>query len=72
MDTDGWKDWVLARMMSGPRELRSKGKTVQQIVQDALPATGLSDAVLAASLLRGDERFVAGDKSSRWVPAECA
>ena len=72
MDTEGWKNWVLARMMSGPRELRSKGKTVQQIVQDALPATGLSDAVLAASLLRGDERFVAGDKSSRWVPAECA
>lgn len=59
-------------MMYGPLELRAKGKTVEQIVTDALSATGLSDIALATSLLDSDERFTTGDKLKRWVPADCA
>ena len=72
VDTSAWKDWVLKRMMYGPLALRAKGKTVEQIVTDALSATGLSDVALATSLLESDGRFTTGDKLKRWVPAECA
>jgi hypothetical protein len=67
-----WKDFVLERMRTGPTALRSKGKTVQQIVADAVSVTGISDVALATTLLQGDERFTVGDKPSRWVPSESA
>lgn len=72
MDTEAWKDLVLARMKCGPISLRSKGKTARQIVTDAYQATGFVDVELAESLLKQDERFAVGDKPSRWVPAESA
>lgn len=72
MDAEAWKECVLARMRNGPLALRAKGKTIQQIVSDVLPATGVADVALAAQWLRDDERFAVGDKPSRWVPAETA